>query len=104
MQMRAAKEVLLSCPEDLELAACFLPCFMSDAGTSFYALIRDDGEYHYSFDDGEVRKPKPLAPETMFRDSAEAEAIYGILKGILGRIPKKGIKISPAFSHGMRWR
>ncbi len=95
MQMRAAKEVLLSCPEDLELAACFLPCFMSDAGTSFYALIRDDGEYHYSFDDGEVRKPKPLAPETMFRDSAEAEAIYGILKGILGRIPKKGIKISP---------
>lgn len=95
LQMRVAKEVLLSCPEDLELVACFLPCFMSSGKTQLYALIRGEDEYNYSFGDGEVRKPKPLSPEPLFQDSAEAEAVYGILKGILGRIPKKGLKLSP---------
>ncbi|MDE7324112.1 MAG: DUF4132 domain-containing protein [Lachnospiraceae bacterium] len=94
-QMRAAKEVLLSCPEDLELVACFMPSFMPAGGRSFYELIRREDEYYYGFDDGEVREPKPLAPESLFQDSAEAEAVYGILKGILGRIPKKGLKLSP---------
>ena len=95
LQMRVAKEVLLSYAEDLELVACFLPCFMSSGKTQLYALLRKEDEYNYSFDDGEVRKPKPLSPEPLFQDSAEAEAVYGILKGILGQLPKKGLKISP---------
>ena len=94
-QMQVSKEVFLACPEDLELAACFLPSFMPDGVTSFYKLLREENENGYGFDTGEVRKPKPLAPETMFQDNAEAEALYGILKEMLGRLPKKGLKLSP---------
>lgn len=95
LQMQVAKEVLFSCKEDLELVACFLPCFMPSGGAKFRELLRGDDEHYYGFDNGEVRKPKPLAPETLFQDSAEAETSYGILKEILGRIPKKGLKLSP---------
>lgn len=94
-QMQVSKEVFLSCSDDLELAACFLPFFMPAGATVFYELLREKNEYQYGFDSGEVRKPKRLAPETMFQDSAEAETLYGILMEMLGRIPKKGLKLSP---------
>ena len=93
-QMQVSKEVFLSCSDDLELAACFLPFFMPAGATVFYELLREKNEYQYGFDSGEVRKPKRLAPETMFQDSAEAETLYGILMEMLGRIPKKGLKLS----------
>ena len=40
LRMRASKEVLLTHPEDLELIACFMPGFMTTAGSCFYQIGR----------------------------------------------------------------
>ncbi len=91
-QMRAAKEVLLSNPEDLELAACFMPCFMRP---DFFALLRDERSYGFDLRSEKVRAPKPLAPESLFQSREEAQKVYVLLKGIMERLPKKGLKLSP---------
>lgn len=94
-QMRAVTKILFSYQEDLELVACFMPCFMASIGNRFCELLHNEHEYAYDFYKGKVRAPKPLAPETLFQSGEEAEAVYDILKGILGRLPKKGLKLSP---------
>ena len=101
LQMKAAKEVLLFYQEDLELVACFMPVFMVSpknfsVGSYFFQLVEDGNSITgFSARDGKVRKPKPMAAEELFQDSEEAKKIYGILKGIMERIPKKGLKLSP---------
>ena len=95
LQMRASKEILLSYPEDLELAACFMPGFMASTASDFYELIKDKTQSGYSVRSDKVRKPKPLAVTELFETEAEAETLYEILKGIMSRIPKKGLTLSP---------
>ena len=46
LQMRSAKEVIRSYSDDLELIACFMPGFMSAAGSRFYELIKEIGRAH----------------------------------------------------------
>lgn len=95
LQMQASKEVLLSCPEDLELVACFMPGFMVSANSLFYKLTQDENGNRYTLHDQKVRKPKQLAVEELFETEAEAAGIYRILKEILPKIPRKGLTLSP---------
>ena len=93
LQMKTSKEVILSCPEDLELVACFMPGFMSSANSCFYQLVKEENNFRMR--DDKVRRPKSLAPEKIFESREEAERFYVILKGIMERIPKKGLTLSP---------
>lgn len=96
LQMRASKEVVISYSEDLELAACFMPCFMGNTSSYFYQLgTQKNSCGGYSIRDDKAVRPKPLAVTELFRDAEEAEKIYGILKEMMGRIPKKGLTFSP---------
>ncbi|MDE7478036.1 MAG: DUF4132 domain-containing protein, partial [Lachnospiraceae bacterium] len=96
MQMKAAKEIILANPEDLELIACFMPSFMPCITSYFFDLCADRNRYGgYNVGDGKVKRPRPMAPEKFFKDGDEAEKIYRILKGVMERIPKKGLKLSP---------
>lgn len=91
-QMRAAKSVILARADDLELVACFMPFFMVSTSRLFSELIHSE---YYNLRNRAVCQPELLAPETLFQDKDEAEKIYRILKEVLGRIPKKGLKLSP---------
>ena len=93
LQMKTSKEVILSCPEDLELVACFMPGFMSSANFCFYQLVKEENNFRVR--DDKVRRPQSLAPEKIFESREEAECFYVILKGIMERIPKKGLTLSP---------
>lgn len=95
LRMQAAKEILLSYSDDLELVACFMPGFMPSAGSHFYQLIKDESNSGYGLRNSKVVSPKQLAAEEYFQNSEEAEQFYGILKKIMGQIPKKGLLLSP---------
>ena len=93
LQMQAAKEVIRSYPEDLELVACFLPGFLASANSQFYELTKEGSGYRLQ--DDKILKPKSLSPEEFFQNSEEAAAFYVILKNLLNKIPKKGLTLSP---------
>lgn len=99
LQMDAAKKVIFTYPEALELAACYLPYFMGDVWKQFEELVdyRDSGcnRYYYSpvYDKGIA--PKQITAVKLFHDEEEAKKAYGILKGILKNIPKKGLDLNP---------
>ncbi len=93
LQMQAAKEVIRSCPEDLELVACFLPGFLASANSQFHDLAR--GVNSFRMQDDRIRMPIHLPPETFFQNEEEAAAFYHILRNLLNRIPKKGLTLSP---------
>ncbi len=95
LRMQAAKEVILNCSDDLELVACFLPGFMESTNTHFYRLVKDENSNSYSFRGDHIVEPRKMPPEEMFADREEARRCYRILKEILGRVPKKGLTISP---------
>lgn len=95
LKMQAAKEVILQYPQELDLVACFLPGFMDTTGLKFAELVQKEGGGYFPLRDGEVRKPRLLEPETMFASRAEARQAYVCLKGILERMPKKGVVLSP---------
>ncbi len=93
LQMQAAKEVICSYPEDLELVACFLPGFLASANSQFYDLVKEENSFRLR--DDRIRKPKLLSPEEFFQSREEASTFYDILKNLLDRIPKKGLTLSP---------
>lgn len=95
LKMRAAKKVILRYPEDMELAACFLPSFMETVNSYFYSLVKDKDSDSYSFRSHKVIEPKKLNPEEFFEGREEARRFYGILKEMLKKLPKKGLVISP---------
>ena len=95
LKMQAAKEIVLTCSEDLELTACFLPGFMESANSLFYQLVKDESSNAYSFRGSKVIKPKEMKPEELFTDRKEAGDCYRILKEVLKKVPKKGLTLSP---------
>ncbi len=95
LKIQAAKEMLLKHSDDLELAACFMPGFMESVNTQFYRLIKEDDENPYSFRGSKVVKPKELDLREYFADREEAAACFKVLKGLLKKIPKKGVTFSP---------
>lgn len=96
LKQTAAKEAIQRGAEDLELVACFMPGFMDDGYQYFSKLIEDDGYLsHYQLREEKVRKPGNLPVTKVFADEEEARSIYGLLREILNRIPKKGIDLNP---------
>lgn len=96
LKRKAAKEVILSQPEDMELVACFLPGFMDDTYSHLTKLIEEkNGRSYYQLRDGAVRKPDCMPVTDIFESEEEARRIYGIFKNILNRLPKKGIDLNP---------
>lgn len=94
-KMEASKEIILHYADDLELAACFLPNFMESVNSHFYRLTREKNGGYVSNRDAKVKEPEKMAPEELFLDRKEAKKCYDILKELLKKIPKKGLKISP---------
>ncbi len=95
LQNQAAKLVIKEYPDQLELVACFMPSFLSGAGTMFYHLLeKEDGGY-VSIYDKEVRKPKSIGTGESFESRDEAKEMYDLLKGILEQLPKKGFVKDP---------
>lgn len=95
-KQRAAKEAILSWPEDLELVACFLPSFLDNGYEIFSKLIEDsNSDSYYQFRDGKVRKPDSLPLAEIFEDEEEARRVYGLLRDIVNRLPKKGLRLNP---------
>ncbi len=99
LSMRAAKKILLTYPEDLELIACYLPYFMGDVYDHFNEIMehRVSGcsRYWYSpsYDKGQM--PKMITVEKLSLNREEAECAYNILKEIQKQLPKKGLVLDP---------
>ena len=95
LKMQAAKEVILKYPDDLELVACFLPGFLGDASYELHRLVEDKGRGYWSLRDAPARKPDTGDLAKWFKDKEEVRKFYGLLKGILNQMPKKGIVLDP---------
>lgn len=99
LSMRAAKKVLFTYPEDLELIACYLPYFMGDVYDRLNEIMeyRVSGcsRYWYSPSCDKGQMPKMITVEKLSLNREEAERAYGILKEILDRLPKKGLVLDP---------
>lgn len=95
LKRRAAKEAILSHPEDPELTACFLPGFMDNTGRCLTNLLFDKNDNHYSPFYGKVVKPEKMEATELFDSEEEARQIYDLFKSMLGRLPKKGLDLNP---------
>lgn len=95
LRMQVSKEVLRDYPEDMELAACFMPGFMSGAGGILQELVRDKEAGYYSLSEGKAKEPKKKPVTDLFADEGEARHFYRILRELLKRLPKKGIVLDP---------
>ncbi len=89
IRKKAAKKVLLEYHDDLELVAAFLPAYSAELYSWVNGLLKWD-----SRSGGEERPAKPVV--TDYYDSREeAQALYGIFRGVYQRIPKKGLVYAP---------
>lgn len=96
LKMQAAKEVIFQSPEDLELVACFMSDFMDNIQMRLTnAIAERDGGNSYSLRNGKVRKPDPISATELFDSREEAEKAYLLLRDILNKLPKKGLKLDP---------
>lgn len=95
LKMQAAKEVIFTHPDDLELVACFMPSFMSDTRGKFMNCIKPEKEGYFSVRDLDAVEPKRISVTELFENEEEAEKTYHILKQIMAQMPKKGIDLNP---------
>lgn len=96
LKMKAAKEVIMTQSDDIELVACFMPGFLEDVFTDLFHLLRDDEKgRHYSFFEIKAKKPALKDVTARFESEEEARTIYGKLREILKKLPKKGIDLNP---------
>lgn len=97
LRMKTSKEVLLQYPEDLELAACFMPGMLPDMRQILDRILwaGEVGREYLVNPDLPVRKPKPLPIAPYFDSYEEAEAIYKILKKMYQKLPPKGLSMDP---------
>ena len=99
LSMRAAKKILFTWPEDLELAACYLPYFMGDVYDQLNEImeyrISGCSRYWYSPSYDKGRMPKLVTVERLSLNREEAERAWNILKEILEKLPKKGFTMDP---------
>lgn len=98
LKAQAAKEVILTYPDDLELIACYLPGFMGSTYSWMLDLLKDgDSKGYFSVRDGKAKEPAlfPPASHGIFKDEEEARNIYQILTNVLDKMPKKGVDLNP---------
>lgn len=95
LKMEATKGVIREDSDDLELAACFMHGFMDLSGMHLMSLVKEESKGYFSLRDGAVIEPRKMDPTALFDSREEAEEMYEILKGILKKLPKKGLVLSP---------
>lgn len=96
LKMRAAKEVVLTQSEDLELIACFMPGFMGNTYSRLLDMANDQTKSGYfSIRDQKAVEPIVKPVTEFFESREEARQIYGILSQLLKSLPKKGIDLNP---------
>lgn len=95
LKMQAAKGVIRKSADDLELAACFMNGFLDLSGMHLMSLVKEENKGYYSPQDAAVTEPRRMEPTALFDSREEAEEMYEILKGILQKLPKKGLVLSP---------
>lgn len=95
LKMQATKEVIREYSDDLELVACFMHGFMDLSGIHLMSLVKEENKGYYLLRDAAVIEPKKMDPTELFDSREEAVQMYEILKGILKKLPKKGLVLSP---------
>ena len=95
LKMVAAKDAIFNNTNDLELVACFMPSFLSDARSKFFECIKPKTEGYYSVRDVEAIEPKKLSWQRIFDSEEEADRAYHVLKEIMETMPKKGLELNP---------
>ena len=92
---KAAKKVLETYPEDLQMAAAFLPTFLNYTDTVIRGCIRSsDGTSPYQVqEDKAVYDPLPVTE--FYEDEEEARRFYGILWGLADQMKKKKLDFVP---------
>lgn len=97
LSARAAREVFLTYPEDLELMACYLPGFMGSLYSIMSDLVWGKRTGWFSVEREEASEPEklPVTAYGLFENEEEARKIYGIFKNAMERIPKKGLDLDP---------
>lgn len=92
LTFQAAKGILFSYPEDLELAACFLPSLFRP-----YFLLNAcfPSAQQYNYLKQPAAEPKKIPITGFFETTEEAERMYQILTRLLLQLPKKGLEIKP---------
>ncbi len=93
----AAKEVILTYQDDLELVACYMPCFMENAQGCLRDLLLNEGTNYFSLRDHDASMPKAASPTSFdfFDSGEEAKKFYLCLRRIFTAIPKKGVDLNP---------
>ncbi len=93
----AAKKVILTYQDDLELVACYMPCFMENAQGCLRDLLLDEGTNYFSLRDHRAAMPKTALPTSFgfFDSEEEAREFYLGLRRIFAAIPKKGVDLNP---------
>lgn len=95
LKMQAAKKVLFTHSDDLELVACFMPSFMNNVRGKFSECITPKIDGYYSIRDAEPIEPRKIPATDLFESEEEAEKIYHVLKQIMAAMPKKGVELNP---------
>lgn len=95
LRRQAAKEAILSWPQDLELVACFLPGFMDNCYSYLQKLLEKKGRSYFRLADEKAGEPALLPVTALFENEEEARKIYGLFREILKQLPKKGLDLNP---------
>lgn len=89
LRSQVAEKILLEYGEDLELAAAYMPVFLSRTHKWIYDVL--DGRLY----DSKPRKPKTMDIQDCFGDRQKAERLYQRFQNIYQQLPKKGLVYNP---------
>ena len=92
---QAAKKVLETYPDDLQMAAAFMPTFLEYTDTVIQGCIKSkDGTNPYNVQE-ENAVYEPLKITDFYQDEEEARRFYQIFDGLAGQMKKKKLDFSP---------
>ncbi len=92
---KASKKMIETYPDDLQMAAAFMPTYHDAVDTIIRGCIQDEnGKHVYSIYNQDLYVT-PLAINEIFECEEEARLHYGILKNMADSMKKKKIEYSP---------
>ncbi len=92
---QAARKILETYPEDLQMAAAFMPTYLDAVDTIVRGCIRNDkNQSIYMADEADVHYD-PLPVSEIFDNEEQARLHYGILKNLADSMKKRKIEYNP---------
>ncbi len=92
---QAARKILETYPEDLRMAAAFMPTYLDAVDTIVRSCIHDSkGKVVYSVDEDDLVFV-PLPVTEIFEDAEQARRHYQILKNLADSMKKRKMEFSP---------